>query len=233
MLYVYQLDPEIAEMFRNSLRRGPTGPYLAMQPEMIQQVIDAANAQFGKLPATAQKPVILTDGDIRRYVRRLLEYTFPEISAISYDQLSPQITAYPLGMIALVQPGQGPGGSRKIGARDRRPRKRKRINVCQQTNRAEQLPVRARRRRRLPIGDPFRCLEKLLQEEQPQLLARIQDTCRALDRIVQSGSPQEKARAEDALTGYLRALELYRELVARRDQAVAEASNSVRAAHDK
>ena len=118
VLYVYQLDPEIAEMFRNSLRHGASGPYLAMDPAMIQQVVDAANAQFGQLPATAQRPVILTDGDIRRYVRRLLEYHFPEISAISYDQLSPQITAYPLGMIALVQPGKVAGGARqKIGAR--------------------------------------------------------------------------------------------------------------------
>ena len=61
--------------------------------------------------------MILTDGDIRRYVRRLLEYHFPEISAISYDQLSPQITAYPLGMIALVQPGQVAGGARQRSAR--------------------------------------------------------------------------------------------------------------------
>ena len=51
-------------MFRNSLRHGATGPYLAMDPAMIQQVVDAANAQFGSLPATAQKPVILCDGDI-------------------------------------------------------------------------------------------------------------------------------------------------------------------------
>jgi len=79
----------------------------------------------------------------------------------------------------------------------------------------------------------FPRLEKLLQEEQPSLLARIQDTCRELDRILQSGSAQEKARAQDALTGYLRALELYRELVDRRDQAFQEASNSARAAHDK
>ena len=117
MLYVYQLDPEIAEMFRNSLRHGATGPYLAMEPAMIQQVVDAAKAQFGNLPATAQKPVILCDGDIRRYVRRLLEFSFPEISAISYDQLSPQITAYPLGMIALVQPGEVAGAAlQRIGA---------------------------------------------------------------------------------------------------------------------
>jgi type III secretion protein V len=117
ILYVYQLDPEIAEMFRGSVRHGPTGPYLAMDPDTIKQVVDAANAQFGNLPATAQKPVILTDGDIRRYVRRLLEYNFPDISALSYDQLTPQITACPLGVLSLGTPEQAAGGPRqKIGA---------------------------------------------------------------------------------------------------------------------
>jgi type III secretion protein V len=116
VLYVYQLDPELAEMFRNSVRHGSNGPYMAMEPAMIQQVVEAANAQFGHLPSTAQKPVILCDGDIRRYVRRLLEYNFPDLSAVSYDQLSPQITAYPLGIVALVEPEQVAGRIRqKIG----------------------------------------------------------------------------------------------------------------------
>ncbi len=103
-LYVYQLDPEIEEMFRNSIRQGPSGSYLSMEPSMIQQVVAAANVHFGRLPASAQKPVILTDGDIRRFVKRVLEQKIPEISAISYDQLSPQITAFPLGTIALAAP---------------------------------------------------------------------------------------------------------------------------------
>jgi type III secretion protein V len=117
VLYVYQLDPELAEMFRNCVRHGSSGPYLAMEPAMIQQVVEAANAQFGQLPSTAQRPVILCDVDIRRYVRRLLEYSFPDLSTISYDQLSPQITAYPLGIVALVQPEQVAGSVRqKISA---------------------------------------------------------------------------------------------------------------------
>ena len=70
---------------------------------MIQQVVAAANAQFGKLPPSAQKPVILTDGEIRRYVRRLLEFNFPDVSTLSYDQLSPQLTAFPLGVLTLVR----------------------------------------------------------------------------------------------------------------------------------
>jgi type III secretion protein V len=105
-LYVYQLDPEIEEMVRTSIRQGGSGAYLAMEPAMIQQVIDAAYAQIGQLPPTAQKPVILTDSDIRRFVKRLLEYSFPELSVLSYDQLSGQVNAYPLGVISLVQPGQ-------------------------------------------------------------------------------------------------------------------------------
>jgi type III secretion protein V len=112
-LYVYQLDPELDEMVRNSIRQGPTGSYLAMEPSMIQQVVEAANAHFGRMPASAQRPVILTDGDIRRFVKRLLEHKFPEISVISYDQLSPQITAFPLGTVSLTPPSQLTGRAGK------------------------------------------------------------------------------------------------------------------------
>jgi type III secretion protein V len=103
-LYVYQLDPEIEEMFRNSVRQGPSGSYLSMEPSMIQQIVDAANAHFGRLPSTAQRPVILTDGDIRRFVKRLFDHKFPDIQVLSYDQLAQQITAFPLATISLAAP---------------------------------------------------------------------------------------------------------------------------------
>jgi hypothetical protein len=79
----------------------------------------------------------------------------------------------------------------------------------------------------------FPLLERLLEEENPPLLDRIKATCQQLDGILKSGSPQEKARAQHAITGYARALELFRDLVNRRDQAVAEISNRGRASHDK
>ena len=79
----------------------------------------------------------------------------------------------------------------------------------------------------------FPLLEKLLAQEQPPLLDRIKATCNQLDGILKSGSPQEKARAQDAMTAYARALELYRELVDRRNEALAQASNLGKAAYDK
>lgn len=79
----------------------------------------------------------------------------------------------------------------------------------------------------------FPALEKALQQERPPLLDRIRATCGTLDEILKSGSPQEKARAQSAMTAYTRALELYRELVNRRDDAFAQASNRGKAPHDK
>jgi type III secretion protein V len=102
-LFVYQLDPEIEELFRNSVRQGPGGPQLAMDPESVQRVFAAADARLANLPATAQRPVILTDSDIRRFVYRLLSFHLPEISVISYDQLTPQISVQPLGVIAFPE----------------------------------------------------------------------------------------------------------------------------------
>jgi type III secretion protein V len=116
-LFVYQLDPEIEEAFRNSIRQSATGPYLTMDPATIQQVLDALHAQIGNLPPTAQRPVILTDGDIRRFVKRLLEYNYPDLAVLQYDQLTPEISVQPLGYISFVQPQPLSGGPQhELGA---------------------------------------------------------------------------------------------------------------------
>jgi uncharacterized membrane protein YccC len=79
----------------------------------------------------------------------------------------------------------------------------------------------------------FPVLEKLLSLDQPPLLDQIGATCQALDGIQKAGTPQEKARARDAMTAYARALELYQELLARRNQIVAETSNTEAGLHEK
>ena len=44
--------------------------------------------------------MIVTDGEIRRFVKRLLDYAIPDVAVLSYDQLAPQINLQPLGMIS-------------------------------------------------------------------------------------------------------------------------------------
>jgi hypothetical protein len=79
----------------------------------------------------------------------------------------------------------------------------------------------------------FPLFENLLEQERPALLDRVKATCRQLDTILNQGSQQEKARAQNAMTAYGRALELYQDLVKRRDEIIAQAGNRGRAPHDK
>ena len=106
LLFVYRLDPDFEEMFRNSIRQSASGAYLAMDPSFSQQVMEAARSQIGNLPPGAQRPVIVTDGEIRRFVKKLLDFAIPEITVLSYDQLTPQINLQPLGIISPALPAQ-------------------------------------------------------------------------------------------------------------------------------
>src|SRR5581483_6490574 len=114
LLFVYRLDPEFEEMFRNSIRQSAGGAYLAMDPAMSRQVMEAARTEIGDLPPGAQRPVIVTDGEIRRFVKRLLDFAVPDVTVLSYDQLTPQINLQPLGTISPSAQAQIAGGcSRK------------------------------------------------------------------------------------------------------------------------
>jgi type III secretion protein V len=101
-LVVYLLDPQIEEAVRGSIKRTSAGTHLALEPDIAQEIVQAVKNECGHLPPTAQRPVILTAMDIRRYVRKLLEYEFnPPFSVVSYQELSPDLNIQPVARISI------------------------------------------------------------------------------------------------------------------------------------
>ncbi len=100
-LVVYLLDPQIEEAIRSSIKRTSAGTHLALEPDIAQEIVQAVKNECGHLPPSAQRPVILTAMDIRRYVRKLLEYEFnPPFSVVSYQELSPDLNIQPVARIS-------------------------------------------------------------------------------------------------------------------------------------
>ena len=90
-------DEQIEEAIRGSIKRTSAGTHLALEPDIAQEIVQAVKNECGHLPPTAQRPVILTAMDIRRYVRKLLEYEFnPPFSVVSYQELSPDLNIQPV-----------------------------------------------------------------------------------------------------------------------------------------
>ncbi|HLM55221.1 MAG TPA: FHIPEP family type III secretion protein, partial [Pyrinomonadaceae bacterium] len=100
-LFVYLLDPEIEDVIRGAIRRTSTGSFLSLDPHISHDILGAIRREIANLPASAQKPVVITDMELRRFVRRMVELEFPTLSVLSYQELAPELNVQPVGRISM------------------------------------------------------------------------------------------------------------------------------------
>lgn len=100
-LSVYLLDPEIEDMVRGAIKQTSAGSYLALDPDSVQLIMQAMRNTIVPPPPGGQPPVLLTAIDVRRFVRKLIEMEFTDVSVISYQEVIPEIRIQPLGRIQL------------------------------------------------------------------------------------------------------------------------------------
>jgi len=100
-LFVYLLDPEIEDVIRGAIRRTQTGSFLSLDPAIAHDILDAIRREIANVPPGAQKPVVITDMELRRFVRKMVELEFPTLSVLSYQELAPELNVQPVGRITM------------------------------------------------------------------------------------------------------------------------------------
>lgn len=102
-LAVYLLDPQVEDMVREAIRTTEKGNYLALEPEITQELIEAVGKEIAShpFPPGARPPVILTTAEIRRYFRKVIELEFPQLSVLSYQELSENLRIQPISRVNL------------------------------------------------------------------------------------------------------------------------------------
>jgi type III secretion protein V len=101
VLSVYILDPEIEDMVRGAIKQTSAGSYLALDPDTVQLILQSVRNTVAPPPPGGQSPVLLTAIDVRRFVRKLIEMEFSDISVVSYQEIVPEIRIQPLGRIQI------------------------------------------------------------------------------------------------------------------------------------
>jgi len=102
VLSVYLLDPEIEDMVRGAIKQTSAGSYLALDPDSVQLILHSMRNTIQPTPPGGQPPVLLTAIDVRRFVRKLIEGEFPDLSVVSYQEIVPEIRIQPLGRVQLT-----------------------------------------------------------------------------------------------------------------------------------
>ncbi len=100
-LFVYLLDPEIEDVIRGAIRRTSTGSFLSLDPSIAHDILEALRREIANLPPTAQKPVVITDMELRRFVRKMVELEFPTLAVLSYQELTPELNVQPVGRVSM------------------------------------------------------------------------------------------------------------------------------------
>jgi type III secretion protein V len=101
-LRVLLLDPVIEQTVRESIQATDKGNYLAMEPDLSHDIIQAVHSKLDGQPTDEPYPVILTTMEIRRYVRRLLEVEFPSLPVLSFGEILPDIQVQPVARISVA-----------------------------------------------------------------------------------------------------------------------------------
>ena len=98
---VYLIDPALEDTIRASIQETSTGTYLAMDPDVVQAIVQSAIQNIPPPTLSNIKPVILTTSDIRRFIYKLLSTDFPGIAVLSYQEILPTIQIQPVGKISI------------------------------------------------------------------------------------------------------------------------------------
>jgi type III secretion protein V len=95
-LDVVMLDPLIEDVIRRAITRTAAGAFLTLPPQAARDVLAAVRRALASLPVAPEPLVILTQPDIRRFVRKLLEPELPEVWVASFAELLPEVSLKPV-----------------------------------------------------------------------------------------------------------------------------------------
>ena len=101
LLTAFLLDAEVEETVRAAVRQTSGGSYLALKPEVSRRIVEAIAAATEHARGGGTPSVLVTEMDIRRYLRRLIEVELPELPVLSFQEVAPEITLQPLDRITV------------------------------------------------------------------------------------------------------------------------------------
>ncbi len=102
-LEVCLLDPQIEDTIRSAVSRTAAGSFLTLAPAAGRDIVEAVKrALRHPSPAAASQTVVLTQPDIRRFVRKLVETDLPLVNVVSYADLLPELNLRPLATASIT-----------------------------------------------------------------------------------------------------------------------------------
>ena len=100
-LRVVTLDAGLETKILSSLTKNDRGVYLALSPDIMQQVISQLGELRKKFNEISQTPIVLTSQVIRVYVSRMIAQFYPDVYVLSFNEITSNVQIQAIGNITL------------------------------------------------------------------------------------------------------------------------------------
>jgi type III secretion protein V len=97
------LDDSIEDVIRGAITRTAAGSFLTLSPAASRDIVESIRRALEAGPSELRRrPIVLTQPDIRRFVRKLIEVDFPDARVITYAELLPEISIRAAGTAGIA-----------------------------------------------------------------------------------------------------------------------------------
>ena len=100
-LRVVTLDAELEKKVLAALTKNEHGVYLALSPDIVQQIVQQVGELRKKFEELSQTPILLTSQIIRVYLSRMLATFYPDIYVLSFNEITSNVQIQAIGNITL------------------------------------------------------------------------------------------------------------------------------------
>jgi type III secretion protein V len=98
-LHVVTIEPEIETTIRQGIQKNGQECFLVLPPRQLEELAFSFKHCLLRMNPRPARTVILTQMELRRYVRKIIENDLPNQAVLSYQELDPKLVLNPLGTI--------------------------------------------------------------------------------------------------------------------------------------
>jgi len=101
VINVITLDPQVEQLIAGSIQRSEVGSFLALDPNLGQEILTKVGDQINALQEQGLQPIILVAPQIRPAFKKLTERSFPNLVVLSWNEIAPKVNVNSVGMVSL------------------------------------------------------------------------------------------------------------------------------------
>ena len=95
------VDPALENRIAGAVQRTDRGSYVSLDPDSMQKLITALNAELPKLTNMGYQPIVLTSPAVRLYFRKLVERSIQGIVVLSHAEIEQSVEIQILGVVKI------------------------------------------------------------------------------------------------------------------------------------